>query len=390
MKLARYFCIAAFGAVLALDAGAQSPSKDPRPTQGAAPGRDRPAPIVITAKPRRAGNFGTTATDRMKQRDERAKYLQELSKKRVSGGARLQGLAIYQPKDGGTPMLTNRIAKYDARSDYTRIKFKYDPRIVKPTRWGATKGHLTNTEIHKYVEHYANLYGIDASLIHAVIWAESRGNPYAVSPKGARGLMQLMPGTASDMNVVDVFDPAENIGGGTQYLSKLLSFFNGRFDLALAGYNAGPETVRQYGGIPPYRETQAYVVKVLAAYSDFKSTGNAFDYVSYNPDLSPAALEARRAERMTTHELGDVTKTVHDILLAGGEVQAADRVHFQGEYLYVTAGDRTLRLRAEQVQSVDGMDPTPNPVLTPAQLEAVPDATVPLPDDPSVQLAAQI
>jgi membrane-bound lytic murein transglycosylase MltF len=104
---------------------------------------------------------------------------------------------------------------------------------------------------------------LDPDLINSVIHAESGFNPRAVSPKGAQGLMQLMPRTASELGVTDVFDPGANVEGGTRYLSELLVRYD--FDLvkALAAYNAGPERVEKYHGVPPYYETQAYVAKIV-------------------------------------------------------------------------------------------------------------------------------
>jgi len=107
-------------------------------------------------------------------------------------------------------------------------------------------------------------FGVDKDLVTAVIARESAGNPHAISPKGAKGLMQLMDGTARDMGVSSSFSPIENITGGVKYLKNMLESFNGDERLALASYNAGPGAVRKYNGVPPYRETQEYVRAVLA------------------------------------------------------------------------------------------------------------------------------
>lgn len=105
-------------------------------------------------------------------------------------------------------------------------------------------------------------YGVSRDLIEAVAWQESRYRQSAVSPKGATGVMQLMPGTARDLGV-DRFDLAQNVHGGTAYLSKMLNRFGGDVRLALAAYNAGPGAVEKHRGVPPYAETQAYVSAIL-------------------------------------------------------------------------------------------------------------------------------
>lgn len=122
------------------------------------------------------------------------------------------------------------------------------------------------------VEETARTYQVDPALLHAVITAESGYNPRAVSRKGAGGLMQLMPDTARRYGVDDVFDPAQNLRGGAQYLRDLLKTFDNRVDLAVAAYNAGEQAVLNSGNrIPPYRETLAYVPKVLKLHKKYQS-----------------------------------------------------------------------------------------------------------------------
>lgn len=124
-----------------------------------------------------------------------------------------------------------------------------------------------SASIDELVTRSAQRNGVDQRLIYAVMRQESSFNPRATSYKGARGLMQLMPATASRFGVTDIYDPAQNIEGGTRYLRFLLDTFNGDVELALAGYNAGEHAVYRYGNrIPPYRETQDYVRKISAHY----------------------------------------------------------------------------------------------------------------------------
>jgi len=123
-----------------------------------------------------------------------------------------------------------------------------------------------------HIQDISGRYGMDHLLVKALIKAESRFDHEAVSPRGAMGLMQLMPGTARDMGVKDPFDPRENIEGGVRYLKALMRQFNNDVALALAAYNAGPETVRRYGCVPPYRETRQYLRKVIEFYSIYKKS----------------------------------------------------------------------------------------------------------------------
>ena len=129
--------------------------------------------------------------------------------------------------------------------------------------------------LEKLIASAAGRQGIDADFVASVVKAESGFVPTATSSKGAQGLMQLMPGTAAMLGVTDVFDPVSNLAGGTKYLRQLLDRYDGDAVKALAAYNAGPQRVAEFGGIPPYRETYAYVARIIRDYNRKKLHASA-------------------------------------------------------------------------------------------------------------------
>jgi soluble lytic murein transglycosylase-like protein len=180
---------------------------------------------------------------------------------------------LYQwiDKDGVTHVDENPPTEAELRAS-GRPRLKQRPpqrsaaRKSKPRDWWERSNDAPPDEIDKA----AKYYNIPAELIRAVIAVESAGNAAALSHKGAVGLMQLMPSTAGRMYVKDPVDPGQNIQGGTRYLRTLTNQYNGDLVLVLAAYNAGPEAVRKYGGLPPYAETRDYVRKVLAKFNQYK------------------------------------------------------------------------------------------------------------------------
>ncbi|MBI2276156.1 MAG: lytic transglycosylase domain-containing protein [Dechloromonas sp.] len=146
-----------------------------------------------------------------------------------------------------------------------------DPKALPAPRRGPPVSPATRQHLASLVTAAAATHGLPEELLTAVIEVESNFNPGAISPKGAIGLMQLMPKTARHLAVADASDPAANIDGGARYLKELLGSFGNNLHLALAAYNAGPGTVRRTGSIPPYSETQRYVPQVITRYHRLQS-----------------------------------------------------------------------------------------------------------------------
>lgn len=142
--------------------------------------------------------------------------------------------------------------------------------LFKKSKKKRRVGAISTARYDHLIKEISKRYSINPALVKAVIKAESNFDPYAVSKKGARGLMQLMPETMKDLQVYNPFHPRENINGGVKFLKQLLDRFNHDLSLSLAAYNAGPNVVEQYEAIPPYEETQHYVKKVLNYFDRYR------------------------------------------------------------------------------------------------------------------------
>ena len=172
-------------------------------------------------------------------------------------GANFASADIYRFKD------ENGVWHFTNINNDIRYKLFIKEYVKKPEKYIADYGYI--------IDQASERFNIDPHLVKAVIRAESDFDNGAVSSKGAQGLMQLMPKTSDEMEVDNPFNPEENIFGGTRYLSVLLERFNNDKSLALAAYNAGPEKVDRYNGIPPYNETKNFVRRVLDYYEEYGS-----------------------------------------------------------------------------------------------------------------------
>jgi hypothetical protein len=161
------------------------------------------------------------------------------------------------------PVIAKVISSQPIEEEYTAAKIEHSLTPVK--------GNKKELLFHPIIIRTAICYQVDPALVKAIIMAESGYDPRAISKKGAKGLMQLMPETAKELNVEDIFNPKQNIDGGVRYFKKLVNQFNGDLKLALAAYNAGSKAVRQYKGVPPFKETQHYIKKVFEYYQLYKN-----------------------------------------------------------------------------------------------------------------------
>jgi len=179
------------------------------------------------------------------------------------------------------------------------------------------RGYTTGSaQVDGYLIQSGTSNGVDPLLLYSVMHQESSFKSRAISPKGARGLMQLMPGTAARFGVTNIFDPKENIEGGARYLHFLLDHFDGDLNLALAGYNAGEGAVEKYGWrIPPYSETQEYVRRISHRYSLLQDPNAAL----YAPRLSRAQVARLQSQSPTPLALYE--RTVSTVRLPDGRLQ---------------------------------------------------------------------
>lgn len=240
------------------------------------------------------------------------------------------GVRVHQeqlpPRPESKRSNVRRTAPRPATPGSGNIILSSTPQLIKPTVLftdstspvsSSLRGYTTGSgEVDGYLINSGAKNGVDPLLLYSVMHQESSFKSHAVSPKGARGLMQLMPGTAARYGVTNVFDPRQNIEGGARYLRFLLDRFNGDLNLALAGYNAGEGAVDKYGWqIPPYAETQEYVRRISRRYALLRDPSAAL----YAPRLNSsqvARLQAKLPTSLATYE-----RTVSTIRLPDGRLQ---------------------------------------------------------------------
>ena len=219
--------------------------------------------------------------NRIKQKMRFCLHIWSVSALTVAGLSAATVLSI--PSRSSPPAKVTAVIRGDVRADPRTGQFVKTVIVTSrpvPSRVVSYEGssleellapaRIGNSAVRTLVEDTARHYEVSPALVDSVIQVESNYNPHAVSPKGAQGLMQLMPGTAGEMYVRDPVDPAQNVLGGTRYLRYLANSFGGDMVLVLAAYNAGPEAVKKYGGVPPFAETRDYVRRVMSRFFELK------------------------------------------------------------------------------------------------------------------------
>jgi soluble lytic murein transglycosylase-like protein len=239
---------------------------------------------------------------------------------------------IWRSLDPNTPTRWTNVRPTEGRWELYMKEKKVSPAEAAAQELAAREPRIhtvdSRARFASHIQAAAIANNVDAALIRAVITAESSNNPTAVSRTGAVGLMQLMPDTAKRYNVTDSRDPAQNIHGGTRYLSDLMRMFNNRIHLVLAAYNAGEQAVMKYGNrIPPYRETIEYVPKVLKFYRQYSGAAPSVERQSGYKRVASASRKAAAPIRVSrTFASGSNSGAYQNFFTSGENVFAPGRL----------------------------------------------------------------